>query len=134
MRILTGGMNHESNTFNPIITGPQDFVVFYGEEILRAGLVPGYASTGIIHALHEAGCALVPTVLARAVPNGVVSGPFYQRLKAEWLCRTREALAQGPIHGACLALHGSMKVEGLGCAEGDLLGALRELLPRVPIT
>jgi microcystin degradation protein MlrC len=134
MRILSGGMNHESNTLNPIITGPEDFVVFYGDEILENGLLPGYASTGIINALREAGCEIVPTVLARAVPNGVVSAAFYQNLKAEFIRRTKEALARGPLDGVCLALHGSMKVEGLGCAEGDLLGALRELLPAVPIT
>jgi microcystin degradation protein MlrC len=127
-------MNHESNTLNPIITGPEDFVVFYGDEILKKGLLPGYASTGIITALVEAGCEIVPTVLARAVPNGVVSALFYQSLKAEFIRWTREALAQGPLDGVCLALHGSMKVEGLGCAEGDLLKALRELLPGVPVT
>ncbi|MDR1108787.1 MAG: M81 family metallopeptidase [Spirochaetaceae bacterium] len=134
MRILTGGLNHESNTLNPIITGPEDFVVFYGEEMLGKGLLPGYASTGIITALKEAGVEVVPTVLARAVPNGVVSARFYQYLKDEFIRRTREALDRGPLDGVCLALHGSMKVEGLGCAEGDLLGALRELLPAVPVT
>jgi microcystin degradation protein MlrC len=134
MRILIGGMNHESNTLNPIITGPEDFVVFYGEEILKEGLLPYYSSTGIIETLREAGCAIVPTVLARAVPNGVVSAAFYQKIKAEFIRRTREALAAGPLDGVCLALHGSMKVEGLGCAEGDLLAGLRELLPGVPLT
>ncbi|MDR2629532.1 MAG: M81 family metallopeptidase [Spirochaetaceae bacterium] len=134
MRILTGGMNHESNTLNPIITGPEDFVVYYGDEITGKGLLPGYASTGIINTLREAGAEIVPAVLARAVPNGVVSAPFYYSLKQEFIHRTREALARGPLDGVCLALHGSMKVEGLGCAEGDLLGALRELLPGVPVT
>jgi microcystin degradation protein MlrC len=134
MRILTGGLNHESNTLNPIITCQDDFVVFYGNEMLTTGLLPGYASTGIITALKEAGVEIVPTVLARAVPNGVVSAHFYQRLKGEFIRLTREALDRGPLDGVCLALHGSMKVEGLGCAEGDLLGALRELLPGVPVT
>ncbi|MHB9291266.1 hypothetical protein Holit_00339 [Hollandina sp. SP2] len=134
MRILSGGMNHESNTLNPIITGSEEFVVFYGDEILTKGLLPGYTSTGIINALREAGCEIVPTVLARAVPNGVVSAAFYQNLKREFIRRTKEALARGPLDGVCLALHGSMKVEGLGCAEGDLLSALRELLPDVPVT
>jgi microcystin degradation protein MlrC len=134
MRILTGGMNHESNSLNPIITGADDFVVFYGDEILDKGMMPGYSSTGIINALKKAGCEIVPTVLARAVPNGVVSASFYRDLKHEFLRRTKEALAAGPIDGVCLALHGSMKVEGLGCAEGDLTAALRELLPDIPFT
>jgi microcystin degradation protein MlrC len=107
MRILTGGMNHESNSLNPIITDADDFVVFYGDEILSKGM-PNYSSSGIIGALKKAGCEIVPTVLARAVPNGVVSASFYRDLKAEFLRRTKEAIAAGPIDGVCLALHGSM--------------------------
>jgi microcystin degradation protein MlrC len=134
MRIVIGGMNHESNTLNPIITGEDDFVIFRGDEMLDKGMLPYYSSTGIIETLRAAGCEIVPTVLARAVPNGVVSADLYRRLKAEMLQRAKEARAQGPVDGVCLALHGSMKVEGLGCAEGDLLAALREILPGIPLT
>ncbi len=134
MRIIIGGMNHESNTLNPIITGEDDFVVFRGQEILEKGLLPYYSSTGIIEALREAGCEIVPTVLARAVPNGVVSDEFYYRIKAEMLERIRAAVAAGPVDGICLALHGSMKVKGLGCAEGDILSAIRNILPELPLT
>jgi microcystin degradation protein MlrC len=49
MRILVGGMNHESNSLNPIITGEDDFIVFRGDEILKNGMRPGYSSTGIIN-------------------------------------------------------------------------------------
>jgi microcystin degradation protein MlrC len=127
-------MNHESNTLNPIITGEEDFLVFYGGEILEKGMSPAYSSTGIVKTLKAAGCELIPTVLARAVPNGVVSAVFYRRVKAECLQRIKAALAQGPVDGICLALHGSMKVEGLGCAEGDFASAIRELLPAIPFT
>ena len=134
MRIIIGGMNHESNTLNPIITGEDDFVVFRGEEMLGKGMLPYYSSTGIIETLREAGCELVPTLLARAVPNGVVSARLYAELKADFLRRVREAAAAGPVDGACFGLHGSMKVEGLGCAEGDILTAFREILPGIPVT
>jgi microcystin degradation protein MlrC len=137
-------MNHESNSLNPIITAEEDFVVFRGNEIFEKGMSPNYSSTGIINTLREAGAEIVPTVLARAVPNGVVSGAFYNRIKAEFLDRAREALKAGPIDGICLALHGSMKVEPpaeagyppvrLGCAEGDLSTSLREIFPGVPMT
>ncbi|MBU0928286.1 MAG: M81 family metallopeptidase [Spirochaetes bacterium] len=134
MRIITGGMNHESNTLNPIITGEDDFVIFRGERMLSEGMLPYYSSTGVIRTLRETGCEVVPTVLARAVPNGVVSARLYAALKAELLERVEAALAAGPVDGACFGLHGSMKVEGLGCAEGDLLAAVRKLLPGVPVT
>lgn len=134
MRIVVGGLSHESNTLNPIITGETDFYSFHGEEILGGAIPPDFSMAGVVAALSKAGCALVPTVYGRAVPNGVISAPLYAALKAEIVDRIRAALESGPIDGACLALHGSMKVQGLGCAEGDLLAAVRSVLPAVPIT
>ena len=134
MRIIIGGMSHESNTLNPIITGAEDFIVFRGSKVIEEGLLPYYSVTGIARVLAASGCEIVPTLVARAVPNGVVCAAFYREIKAELLARARDALAQGPIDGACLALHGSMKVEGLGCAEEDLVSALREILPGIPFT
>ena len=32
-RIVIGGLHHESDTFNPIITGRNDIYVYHGEEI-----------------------------------------------------------------------------------------------------
>ncbi|MDR1803980.1 MAG: M81 family metallopeptidase [Treponema sp.] len=141
MRILVGGISHESNSLNPIITAEEDFVVFRGNEIVEKGMLPHYSAAGIINTLREAGLEIVPALVARAVPNGVVSGAFYSKIKAEFLDRATEA---GSIDGICLALHGSMKVEppaeaeyppvGLGCAEGDLCSALREIFPGIPMT
>ena len=76
MRILVGGMNHESNSLNPIITGEEDFVVFWGNEIIEKGMLPYYSSTGIINTLREAGAEIIPLGLCRAVPNGMVSASF----------------------------------------------------------
>jgi microcystin degradation protein MlrC len=134
MRILTGGFSHESNSLNPIITGEDDFVVLRGNDIIENSVFSRHSSAGIIETLKKAGVELVPAVLARAVPNGVVSAAFYQKLKAELLELAAAALKQGPIDGVCLALHGSMKVEGGLCAEGDFCGALREILPGIPFT
>ncbi|QSH94646.1 M81 family metallopeptidase [Treponema phagedenis] len=134
MRILVGGISHESNSFNPIITGINDFVVFRGEEVLTKGLLPYYSSTGIIDTLRGWGWEVVPALVARAVPNGLVQHELYQSLKAEFLHYLDEALTEAPIDGICLGLHGSLKVENLGAAEGDLLAAIRERLPDVPLT
>jgi microcystin degradation protein MlrC len=87
-----------------------------------------------VEALKKAGCELVPALMARAVPNGVVSHSLYEELRDEFILSIREALAVGPIDGICLALHGSMKVENLGCAEGDLLAHIRKILPDIPCT
>ncbi|MDR1319438.1 MAG: M81 family metallopeptidase, partial [Treponema sp.] len=134
MRILTGGFSHESNSFNPIITGEEDFIVSRGTAITEQSVFSRHSSAGIIETLKKGGVEVVPTVLARAVPNGVVSAAFYNEIKAGLLQAAREALEEGPIDGICLALHGSMKVEGDLCAEGDFCGALREIIPGVPFT
>ncbi|GHT60767.1 hypothetical protein FACS1894109_18770 [Spirochaetia bacterium] len=134
MRILVGGMGHESNTLNPIITGENDFVITRGQELLNPNWSTWSSAAGIIATLKAAGCEILPVLQARAVPNGVVSASFYQKTKAEFLQRVRDALAEGSIDGVCLSLHGSMKVENLGCAEGDLVGAIRDILPEIPFT
>jgi microcystin degradation protein MlrC len=134
MRILIGGFGHESNSLNPIITGEDDFVVLRGNELIESGTFSRYSAAGIIETLKRGGAELVPTLQARAVPNGVVSAAFYRKIKAELLDRAREALRRGPIDGVCLAIHGSMKVEGDLCAEGDFCGALRKIFPGIPFT
>ena len=34
-RVLVGGMHHESDTFNPITTGPDDIWVLRGKDLLE---------------------------------------------------------------------------------------------------
>ena len=54
-------------------------------------------------------------------------------LKAEILERARQAQEEKPLDAITLALHGSMRVKGLGDAEGYLLEELREMFPDIPI-
>ena len=126
---------HESNTLNPIITGEDDFAVYRGKDIISSGLPPYSSLAGIIKTLQEAetGVEIIPMVYCRAVPNGVVSLSFYEKTKAEFLEYATEAKNEGPIDGICLALHGSMKIEELGCAEEDFTQALREIFPNIPM-
>lgn len=131
-RVLTAGMHHESNSFNPITTGERDFRVIYGTDIF-SNLRENDAVTGIIRTLQAVGYEVVPTVFARAVPNGEVDYDFYQRIKGEIIARAQAAQAEGPIDAITLALHGSMRVKGLGEAEGYLLEELRSLFPHTPI-
>jgi len=132
MRILIGGMNHESNGLSPIVTGPEDFSVSCGNEVTE-NPQPNSSLRGIVTTLRTAGCVLVPTLCARAIPNGLVSADFYNSLKTEILLRTQEALRGGPVDGVCFSLHGSMKAVGLGPAEGGLMAELRRLVGDVPI-
>ncbi len=150
-RVLVAGFHHESNSFNPIITGAKDFSILRGNQVLwRPPLRSSMA--GIVKTLQSVDCdtnagsqksanrerayplvEVVPILLARAVPNGVIARKFYDRVKAEILRETRKSMKEAPIDGITLALHGSMAVEGLDDPEGDLLEGLRELLPDIPL-
>lgn len=131
-RILIAGMHHESNSFNPLTTFEKDFKVIYGKEIFD-NLRGNDAISGIIKTLQGADYQVIPTVYARAVPNGEVDFDFYMKLKNEIINRARAAAEETPIDALTLALHGSMRVKNLGEAEGYLLEELRKLFPDIPI-
>lgn len=131
-RVLVAGFHHESNSFNPIITGAEDFSILRRDQLFTQ--VPSQSSmAGIIDTLLAAGCTVVPTLLARAVPNGIISREFYLTIKQEILSSAEAAERECSIDGITLALHGSMAVEGIDDPEGDLLEALRRIFPAIPL-
>ena len=128
-RILVGAMNHESNSFNPIIAGEEDFLVLRGQQVL-ARRKNNDTLTGILDTLEQAGYEPVPTVFASAVPNGLVDVTFCQNLRQEILEMAKNA---GHIDAICFALHGSMTDAAYEEAEGPLLEGLRQNVPHIPI-
>ena len=131
-RVLVASMMHESNSFNPIIAGENDFGVVRGEKLFERN-PKNDPLRGVMDTLQEQGYEVVPTLFASAVPNGEVDHDFYMGLKAEILERARQAQEEKPLDAITLALHGSMRVKGLGDAEGYLLEELREMFPDIPI-
>ncbi|NLA97769.1 MAG: M81 family metallopeptidase, partial [Spirochaetales bacterium] len=126
-RVFVGGLHHESDTFNPIITGRDEIWVTRGADLFTKR---ESSYSGIINTLVAAGYEVIPSLVARAVPNGVWDHDYYQELKAELLQKLKEA---GSIDAICLSLHGSMRVQNLGEAEQDLLQAIREVHPATPL-
>lgn len=131
-RVLVAGLQHESNSFNPIIAGENDFQVIRGADVFHR-FRANDPVTGVIKTLLDQGYEVVPTVFASAVPNGEVDYDFYMGVKAEIIRTAREEQAKKGIDAVTLALHGSMRVHGLGEAEGYLLEELREVFPDIPI-
>ncbi len=126
-RVFVGGLHHESDTFNPIITGRSEIWVTRGQDLFAKR---ESSISGIINTLVAAGYEVIPSLVARAVPNGVWDHAYYLELKAELLQKLAQA---GSIDAICLSLHGSMRVDGIGEAEQDLLEAVRELHPATPL-
>jgi len=121
MRIALAGMGHESNTFNKLNTGLETFNLIDGDEFLQGSHLRGSAD-GVYQTLAEAGAEAVPLFFARAIPSGTVRLDAYEYIKSRIINKLRK---NGPWNGICLALHGSMAVEGIYDPEGDLLEAVR---------
>lgn len=128
MKVLVGAIGHESNTFTPFLTTLDDFWVRYGADTLQASSRRS-AFDGIVHTLRAHEVALVPSVVAGAMPGGVVERSAYEAFKRAVLDQARD------VDGVCLYLHGAMRAEGLDYCENDLLRDLRARLgPDVPVT
>lgn len=131
-RILVGSMHHESNSFNPIIADERDFSIKYRKDAL-VFQSRNNALKGIVDTLIENNYEVVPVLSARAVPNGEVSFQLYSKLKKDFIEIALKENEIKKLDGINLALHGSMRVEGLGEAEGDLLKELRKYFKDIPI-
>jgi len=116
MRILVGGIAHESNTFNPILTSIDSFQITSERELANEEPAKTLCSMGI---------DVAPTMYARALPSGTVDRDTYLSLKDQLLEQVEKT---GRIDGACLILHGAMVVKDIGSAELDLLKSMREVL------
>ncbi len=130
-RILVGALHHESNSFNPIIAGENDFRVLRGEELIE-NMRKNDSLSGVIQTLLDKNYEVIPTVSCRAVPNGEVDYNFYMGIKQEILDIAKKENEIKPIDAVCLSLHGSMRISGLGEAEGVLLKELKAILPNIP--
>lgn len=131
-RIIAFGMiYHESNTFTPVYTEEKDFVILKDKDIFdikdckddNFGEIKGMLE----FFYHKRNYKIVPTICARALPYGIVKKETYQKLKKELLTRF---LNINGLSAVFLSLHGSMYVEGIGDGEGDLLSAIKKILPK----
>ncbi|MBA7635645.1 hypothetical protein ES703_43249 [subsurface metagenome] len=116
MRIVVGGIKHETNTCNPKLTRIEDFQIRRDRELLKDEAVKPFIPRGI---------EIIPTLLAEAIPSGPVERETYLYLKADIL---RHIRACKGIEGVCLHLHGAMGVEEIGDGENDFVKSVRELV------
>src|SRR5262245_38401290 len=134
MRIVTGGISHETTTFAPIPTTWQSFDERFnlrGEAILEAFRGTNTPIGGFMDAAAEHSFELIPTLFAEAFPSAPTPRRIFDRLLGELLDRVEEAL---PVDGMLLDLHGAMIAEGIDDVESRILGALRGLVGRgIPI-
>jgi microcystin degradation protein MlrC len=130
MNIVIGSIMHESNTFTPVVTNMEMFKrtqYLSGADILRYHRDRPSEIGGMLAELTRLGVDVLPTISALAMPYGMITTETYSLLKTELLDGINQQISK--LDGVLLALHGSMSVEGIEDAEGDLLTAIRQLLP-----
>ncbi len=139
MRIASGGVQHETNTYASTPTTLADFVrdSNCGSELSGGEVIfDRFRDTGTIHGGYIAGAAaagveLLPLLSARAQPSGVVEQQSFETMLHWFLERLQQAL---PVDGLLLDLHGAMVTERHEDAEGAFLEAVRAVVgAKLPI-
>jgi microcystin degradation protein MlrC len=130
MRVAIGGVLHESNSFSPLPTRLEDFVVQRGDDIVAWWQRAHHEVGGFIEGADKYGYDLVPLLVASATPGGKVMVDTFETLVGE----LTERLAAVRVDGLLLALHGAMVCEAYPDGDGDIVRRLRELAgPELPI-
>lgn len=126
MRIVVGGLYHETNTFASACTDLQAFKEYQyaeGDEILEKYRGTRMEIGAFLDYAEPMRWEVIPTIYAAALPAGIVKRRAYNTLIKRILRRIRL-----PANGALFALHGAMVAEGIEDCEADVLKCLREVL------
>ncbi len=124
MRLITGGIMHETHTFSVEPTTVESFGIERGDAILHfAGT--NSSMGGVVDAAQALGIDLVPTLLTNCVSTGTPSRETFETMVAELVDRIKSAL---PADGVVLTLHGAMVAEGYDDAEGEIVKRVRDLV------
>ncbi len=137
MRIVTGGVLHETSTFASGRTIIRDFETGIGcargGEIFDKYRGANFCIGGFIDGAEKHGFELIPVLWAFAFPSGLIERASYDTLKGEFLDGLRREMAHG-VDGVLLDLHGAMVVEGIDDGDGDFMASVRAVVgPNIPI-
>jgi microcystin degradation protein MlrC len=132
MRVFTGSLATETNTFAPMPTG---LSAFRERGYYPAGTHPDQMTqfAGPLWAARERvksdGWTLIEGLVAGAQPSGTTTRSAYETLRDELLGDLKAAL---PVDLVVLGLHGAMIADGYDDCEGDLLERVRRIVgPKV---
>ena len=128
MRVFTGSLATETNTFAPLPTSLDDFA---DRGYYPAGTHPPEMTifSGPLWAARQRGAQhgweVIEGMAAGAQPGGITTRHAYETLRDELLRDLRQAL---PVDMVVLGLHGAMVADGYEDCEGDLLARVREIV------
>jgi len=127
MKIFAGGIATETNTFCPVPTGAQDFIIQRGRDALEGRI--GYPTHDLSEVwgrqAQERGHTFVFSLMAWAQPSGITVRSTYETLRDEMMDDLRDAL---PVDVVLLMLHGAMVAQGYDDCEEDMIRRVRGLV------
>ncbi len=134
MKVVIARLNHETNTFSPVLT---PLVAFgagdprgpaFGADAYAQGRDSQTAMGAFIAFAESHGCTLVTPLCAMANPSGPVDAAAF-----ETMCGAIVTAVAAGCDAILLDLHGAMVAEGVDDGEGELLARIRAIAPRTPL-
>jgi microcystin degradation protein MlrC len=123
-RIIISECKQEVSTFNPVLSGYEDFTIRHGQEILNYHRGVRSEVGGALSVFDaRPGVELVPTCSAHFITSGgTLADAAFECLAGELLASIKAA---PPVDGVYFSLHGAMATESEGDPEGYLLAETR---------
>ena len=132
-RILILECKQEVSTFNPVLSGYEDFAIRRGDEILQYHRRVRNEVGGAVSVFDATpGVELVPAGSAIFITSGgTLADTAFQRIAGELLACVKAAPS---VDGVYFSLHGAMATQSEGDPEGWLLAEVRKILgEQVPV-
>jgi microcystin degradation protein MlrC len=144
MRLAALGLLHETNTFAPNTTGPDDFPlmpvgasqssilgIITGDQLWNVHAGAKTTMAGFHAADSLAGIEVVPLVFATTPPSGTIDREAFEKV---WGHIAASLEAEGPFDGVLMAQHGASVSEEHPDADAEMIRRVRAVVgPRVPI-
>ena len=126
-RVMIGGIQHETNEFNPIRTTLNDFVnsplgIMYHNEIISKRRHTKTEIGGFIDILEKEQVEIIPSIHGFAMPAGLVTEDVFD----EFLSVMFDTIDRNAPDGILLSLHGAMSGVNHDDGEGYILRRIRE--------
>jgi microcystin degradation protein MlrC len=126
MKIFAAGIATETNTFSPVLTSIDDFVIRRGTDAPEDRA--DYPNLDLLQVwgnqARERGDAFVFSLMAWAQPSGITVRPAYESLRDEILSDLRAAMPDVVL----LMLHGAMVAQGYDDCEEDMIRRVRDVV------
>ena len=121
-RVAVCGISLEASTFSPALTTAAMLAPRRGREVLDAW--DFWADGGSLADRAE----WIGVLQARSIAGGAIPAEDFGLLKAEILAGLVALVAEAPLDGLVLDIHGAASVAGLDDMEGDLAVAVRAVV------